>query len=83
MMGRNTLIIPNFFVWLPIAGEIKPNISLVIIGIEPIIPINNETYIWAKNACPGAVWISFTSCGSNVFSIKEVTWIATLLNGSG
>lgn len=43
IVGKNTLNVPIFFVRLPIAGDTKPNISLAIIGIEPIIPINSET----------------------------------------
>jgi hypothetical protein len=72
-VGANTFSTPIFFVCFPIAGEINPYISLIIIGIEPIMPIKSETYTLAKNACPGAVWISFTSDGSSVFCIYLVT----------
>jgi hypothetical protein len=54
IVGKNIFRIP-IFVLFSMAGEMKPNISLAIIGMEPITPINIETYIWEKNAWPGAV----------------------------
>jgi hypothetical protein len=71
IVGKNIFQIP-IFVFFSMAGEMKPYISLTIIGMEPINPINTETYIWEKNACPGAVCISFTSGGSKVSCIYLV-----------
>jgi hypothetical protein len=43
IVGRNTLTTPIVFVCFPIAGEKKPNISLTMVGIEPVIPISTDT----------------------------------------
>jgi hypothetical protein len=78
IVGRNTFIFPARFVCLLNAGEIKPYISLITIGIEAMIPTNVATYSCAKKACPGAVWISFTPSGRSVACINEVIWMEKL-----
>lgn len=44
IVGKNIFNIP-IFVLFSMAGEMKPNVSLTIIGIEAMIPISTETYI--------------------------------------
>src|SRR4029078_287982 len=60
--GTKMCAMPDFADLL-IAGEINADISIAITGIEPMMPTSADTYIWAKNAWPGAVCTSVTPSG--------------------
>ena len=78
-VGSTIFVTAFLLLVIDIAGLMKAKTSLTIMGTAHEIEIKIATYICAKSAWPGAVWIRSTWGGTKFSLKKTVTWLAILL----